>query len=1015
MPSPKGQGRGKKTIGDIPMPTVPTQELKKDYISLTEGEIRHMLETVGANSLEELFAHIPADLRFSSPPSVCSHLPRPQLLSHLQDLANKNRLKSCFIGDALKWYSVHPIVSFVSGVRGLSTAYTPYQPERCQGTLKSLWMYSSALSQLTGFEAINASFYERSTCLFEAANTALRIKKRATTVLLSEGLHPQDLEVMQTLAAHTPMRLETFPLDARTGQSDLTVLNGKLEQLGEEVAALIYPHSNCLGLLEDVHRLTDTVHQHGALAIAVVDPMLLGPGGLVPPSQYGEKGADMLVGEGQHLAIGPHFGGPGLGVFGIRFNSQNRTAIRATAGRFVGKATDAQGRECLCMVLSTREQHIRREKATSNICSNQSFLATLAGASLLARGDRGLGEVLEKSRVRTLEVATVIQSLDGLDLAFPHTPFFNELCLSYRGDLTQLLQRASIQGIQLGVDVSERVPAPGNYLLLFFNDAQTDGDIEKLKTFLASELGNGQGQEQTSPVIPPHLLRREEIGLPSFAESELQTFYSELGEQNVSPDDHIYPLGSCTMKYNPLINDWAASLEGFTRPHPQAPEEDVQGCLEILYYIQEYFKAITGLSAVATGPVAGAQGELVGLKMFQAYHRDRGNADKKKLILIPRSAHGTNPATATMAGFTPGKTGEAAAGLLFVDADESGQIDLRQFHTLMDEHGERVAGMMITNPNTAGIFENHFKEVADRLHAVDALVYMDGANMNAIAGQVNLAAMGVDAVHNNLHKTWSIPHGGGGPGDAIVAVSDKLADYLPGRQIVREEGGAFRSHTPDKSIGDFHRHWGNFSHKVRAYTYLRALGDGGIRRMSAIAVLSARYLLEKLKGVYPILPAGGGHIPRMHEFIITMNPAIWDKLADAGLSKAQGMLQIGKLFLDFGPHTPTVAFPEPHGFMIEPTESFDLAELDRFAETLRAVAKILVETPSVLNTAPHFTPVGKIDEVAANKNLVLSGPIPSLGEVLPNRIPPEQLKTMPLGHIFEKMLRSSLKSGPRPS
>ena len=368
------------------MNPLPAQEFKKHYISLEERDVEHMLKTVGVGSLEELFAHIPKSLRFERPPTVCDHLPRPQLLSHLQELAGKNHLKSCFIGDALKWYRVHPIVSHVSSVRGLTTAYTPYQPERCQGTLRSLWIYSSMLGQLTGFEAINASFYERSTCLFEAANTALRIKKSAKIILLSEGLHPQDLEVMRTLARETSMRLETFPLDPRSGRSDLQALGALLEQKGEQVAAVIFPQSNCLGLLEDVHRLTDSVHQHRALAIAVIDPLLLGTEGLIPPSHFGEKGADMLVGEGQHLAIGPHFGGPGLGVFGIRFNQQNRTNIRSTAGRFVGKARDAQGRECLCMVLSTREQHIRREKATSNICSNQSFLATLAGGLAAGAG-----------------------------------------------------------------------------------------------------------------------------------------------------------------------------------------------------------------------------------------------------------------------------------------------------------------------------------------------------------------------------------------------------------------------------------------------------------------------------------------------------------------------------------------------------------------------------------------------------------------------------------------------------
>ncbi len=989
------------------------RELKEYYISASREEIQQMLNTLELSSREDLFTHIPKNIRFPQTPKVCQRFSYDQLTDHVNELANKNQIKSSFLGDGLKWYQVHPIVPYVSQIRGLTTAYTPYQPERSQGTLKTLWIYSSTLSQLTGFEAINASFYERATCLFEAMNTALRIKKKAKTILLSEGLYPEDIKVVQTLAKETPMKVETFPLCPQSGLTDQVRFEEKLNQLGEELAAVVYPQANSLGLLEDIHQLTDTIQAHKALAIAVIDPILLGQNGLLPPSEYGEKGADMIVGEGQHLAIGPNYGGPGLGVFGIRFHKENKTAIRSTAGRFVGKALDIQGQECLSMVLSTREQHIRREKATSNICSNQSFLASLAGAAILGRGEEGLAKTLETSRKRTLEMVEFFNHLDKIELAFPDSPFFNEICLSYQGNLSELIKKASSKGLHLGVDVSSRLSGDKNLLLLFFNDAQSIEDLEKLKNFLREELGTKVSQQdqekRTSWPSISKLLRKGKVGLPNLKTQNLEDFYRKLGDQNVSPDDNIYPLGSCTMKYNPYINDYAAVLTGFTDLHPQAPEEDAQGSLEVLYHIQEYFKTITGLPGVTTQPVAGAQGELVGIKMFQAYHRDRGYGNKKNIIIIPKSAHGTNPATATMAGFETKTVNGIPQGLISIDADEQGQIDLEQFHSLMDQYGDRVAGIMITNPNTSGIFENSFKEIAERLHEVDALVYMDGANMNAIAGWVDLEAMGVDAVHNNLHKTWTIPHGGGGPGDAIVAVSKKLIDYLPGKQIVLE-GKIFRSKTPVKTIGSFHRHWGNFAHKVRAYTYLRALGDEGIREMSAIAVLSARYLFEKLKMIYPTLPEKSEDIPRMHEFILTIHQETFAKLEKAGVPKTQAIARIGKLFLDFGLHAPTVAFPEQYGLMVEPTESFSKTELDRFIEILKAVNQILNETPQVLTSVPHFTPVRKVDEVAANKKLILQEPISDLDFVKENQISPGKLKEMPLQDILREIVNAHEKT-----
>lgn len=976
------------------------RELKTFYISASESEIQDMMQSIGLekDKREQLFSHLPTNIMMKETPAIGDRLAYGDLARHMEELAAKNNTRPCFLGDGLKWNAVHEIVPFVCNIRGLTTAYTPYQPERSQGTLHTLWNYASTLSMLTGFEAINASLYDRSTALFEALNTAVRIKRNCKRVIVSEAIYPGDWEVLDTLAAETGLEIIKAPINEH-GLID----EEKLESLlSEPTAAVAFAQINSLGKLENVHDLTNLVHQKESLAIGIIDPQTLATGGLTPPTQWGENGSDMIVGEGMHLGIGPNFGGPGLGLFGIRYNETNKTAIRSTAGRFVGKAKDEEGKDCLVMVLSTREQHIRREKATSNICSNQSFLATIVGASLLAKGEEGLKKSNAHGVERAQDFAAFINEETSCNLYAPETPFYNEVAITLPANTNEVIEKARAANLHVGVDITDRTGTPS--LLVYFNDAQSDSDIENLKKFFRETFPAEENKEENDlPGIPERFLRTTPAGLPNFSLDELKAFYTKLGDMNVSPDDNIYPLGSCTMKYNPYINDYAASLAGFTDLHPQAPLADAQGSLEILYQIQEQFKAITGLPGVTTQPVAGAQGELVGIKMFQAYHRSKGNEARKDIILIPASAHGTNPATATMAGFVTKGRGEQATGIVTIAANDEGQIDFDQFKECIETYGERIAGIMITNPNTSGIFEARFKEIADMIHAVDGLVYMDGANMNAIAGWTDLNAMGVDAVHNNLHKTWTIPHGGGGPGDAIVAVSEKLLPFMPGKQIIKDKDGEFTAITPEKSIGSFHRHWGNFAHKVRAYTYIKALGGEGVKEMAAVAVLSAKYLYARLRDLYPTLPAGADQVPRMHEFILTISKETFDKIGEAGTPKAQTIGKIGKLFLDFGLHAPTVSFPEPFGLMVEPTESFSKKELDDFVEVLVGIHNILEEAPEVLKTVPHFTPVRKVDEVAANKNLILAEKIEHLFTLQENIIEPGKLKEMGTSEIIKKI------------
>lgn len=982
--------------------TADTRESARHYIPARDSDIAAMLEAVKETRLEDLFAHIPKAVRFSQPADLPEELAYADLKERLSSIAAKNRIGTSFLGDGVPDFVPSPVVAPICDIRNLTTAYTPYQPELSQGTLLAHWIYQCSMARLTGFEAVNASLYDRSTSIFEGICAAIRMSRGKSAAIVPETLYPGDLEVLNTLAEGTEVELIRVPADPATGRIDEAALETALTANRDRLAAIVFPQVNTFGLLEKVDMLTDLAGENGLKAIAVIDPLLLAPGGLKAPCDFGATGADIIVGEAQHLALAPNFGGPGLGLFGVRFNAKDRSGVRAAPGRFIGKAKDSAGRECRVGVLSTREQHIRKDKATSNICSNQAFIATLVGAALLERGDAGLGSILKDLREKLETAVEQLTRFDGVALAFPGSPSYHEVTLALSKPVPQLLAAARALGVLAGADVSDRIAGGRSLLKLSFSNREQP--LGALIEAFARVFGPAQGSAQKPLQVDPADLRLKAPGLPAYPAGEIIDYYRELGALNVSPDDGCYPLGSCTMKYNPKVNDWAASLPGFTDLHPQAPVEDAQGSLMVLHEIQEWFKHITGLPGVTTQPLAGAQGELVGLKLFQAYHRDHG--ETRDIILIPHSAHGTNFASATMAGFS-GKLGK----IVYLEADTEGRVLNEDLDRRIEEYGARIAGVMITNPNTSGIFETHFQQIAEKIHAVGGFVYMDGANMNAIAGWVDLGALGVDAVHNNLHKTWTIPHGGGGPGDAIVAVSERLIPYLPGYQI-EFDGGRYTPVKPEKSIGSFHRHWGNFAHKVRCYTYLLRLGREGIRRMSAVSVLSARYLHETLRTDYKNLPEGSDAEPRMHEFILTLKPEDLDALERVDLRKTDAAPRIGKLFLDFGFHAPTVAWPEPLGLMIEPTESYTKAELDRFAEAVKAIRKLILEHPKALLTAPHFTPIDRVEEVEANRDVCLSESLESLPVLNKARIPSSELAKMPVEAIYSKIVEAVTASPP---
>src|SRR3989454_4955971 len=535
----------------LPLPYDPMtlpRETTRHYIPATDHEIQAMLGALGLSQLDELFQHIPARMRMAAPLALPEELGYEELYRHVVAQSQKNRLPEvAFLGDGLPHYKVPDLVPFVAGLRELMTAYTPYQPERSQGTLMTQWLYQCCLAMLTGFEAINASQYDRATALVEALYTAARLSRQGRThFLLLGSLWPQDLEVVHTLLADTRLTYEVVPIDPVRGTVPLAVLEQQAVAQADGLAGIAFPQVNSLGCLEDVDGLTDLAHRLAARAIVVTDPMLLATGGLKAPGTFGVagEGADILVGEAQHLAIPPHYGGPGLGVFGIRYNAVHQQDIRQAPGRFVGDAQDEAGRPAKVMVLSTREQHIRRHKATSNICTNQGFVATLAAAAILARGEEGMREACAGGRTNALTAARALLRVPGVRLAFPDTPFWNAFVLALPCSSATMVEAARQRHIHLGVDVSSRLPgSTGNHLLLSFSDVQEPEYLEQLTALFAETIDMPDATTTvTLPAIPAAYLRQAPVGLPSWPRDQLRAFFTSLSEQNISPDRTCYPL-----------------------------------------------------------------------------------------------------------------------------------------------------------------------------------------------------------------------------------------------------------------------------------------------------------------------------------------------------------------------------------------------------------------------------------------------------------------------------------------
>ncbi len=765
--------------------------------------------------------------------------------------------------------------------------------------------------------------------------------------MLAETLNPQVREVVKTYAPG--FGLEVVEVAHTDGVTD----PDRVAAAADGAAAVIFPQPNFFGCLEDAPALAAVARDAGALAVAHVDLTSLGV--LEAPGAYG---CDMAIGEGQSVGNSQSYGGPHYGFLASRTDF-----IRRLPGRIVGQTTDLNGERGFVLTLQTREQHIRREKATSNMTTNQTLLALGGLVTLAWLGPQGLREVGETC----MALAAYARERIGLPAAFDQ-PVFKELALRTPRPAREVIRdardprrpsrlraRPRLRGHgRCATRSTDREAHPGRHRP---PGGRPRGGVRLMELiYEKSRPGRRAGRVPTYglpvPEVPAALARKEPPRLPEIAENEIVRHFTNLADRNFGIDTGFYPLGSCTMKYNPRVNEAVARLPGFSQLHPHQEDEGAQGALELMWELQQILAEIAGLPAVTLQPAAGSQGELTGLMLMRAYFADRGEGEQRDTIITADTAHGTNPASVTMAGYKLEK----------VATTERGNLDLDDLRAKVNE---RTAGLMLTNPSTLGLFDEGIAAVADIFHSAGALLYYDGANLNAVVGRSRPGDMGFDIVHYNLHKTFSQPHGGGGPGGGPVAVRADLEPFLPSPQVVRE-GDVFRlDRDRPKSIGRVRGFAGPFGVFVRSYAYMRSYGTD-LRAMSETAVLNANYVLAELKDDYEVA------YDRlcMHEFVLSARR----------LKKEYGVtaLDIAKRLMDYGIHPPTIYFPlvVPEALMIEPTETEPKERLDAFIAVMKTIAREAADDPELLKGAPHARPVRRLDEVKAAKEPIVKHAFP---------------------------------------
>jgi glycine dehydrogenase len=886
-------------------------------------DVERMLHAVGAPSVKALVDEIvPRDIRLDRPLELPAAETEFEYFRRLRGLAAKNSVYRSYIG--LGYHdTITPAViqRNVFENPGWYTPYTPYQAEIAQGRLESLLNFQTMVADLTGMEVANASLLDEATAAAEAMTLLLRVQKKpdARTFVVSERVFPQVLALLDTRASPIGVRLE--------------VRNVATAEFGPDVFGVYVQSPDDRGEIADLRELIERAHAAGALVAVGTDLLALAI--VAPP---GEAGADVVVGNAQRFGVPLGYGGPHAAFFATR-----EAFVRQSPGRIIGVSIDSQKRPAYRMALQTREQHIRREKATSNICTAQALLANIAAFYGVHHGPEGLRAIAGRVHGQTARLARA-----ALDAGWRQTnaAYFDTIRLeAERADVERTRTLAEAAGINF------RYPAPG-VVQISLNETVGERDLADVVGALTAGLGRqtaqATGLSQASPAnitLPDALRRRSDFMThPVFSahrsETELMRYIRSLERKDIGLDTAMIPLGSCTMKLNAAAEMLPVSWPEFARLHPFAPVEQAAGYHQIFRELEAALAEITGLPAVCLQPNSGAQGEFAGLLAIHAYHQASGQG-RRDVVLIPQSAHGTNPASAAMAGLR----------VVVVACDASGNIDVPDLRAKAEAHRERLSCLMVTYPSTHGVFEHAIREVCAIIHEHGGQVYMDGANMNAQVGLTSPAAIGADVCHLNLHKTFAIPHGGGGPGMGPIAVARHLAPFLPGHPVVPVGG---RNAHPVSAAP-----WGSASILLISYGYLRMLGGRGATAATEIAMLSANYLKAKLERHYPVLYAGSsGRVA--HELIFDLRP-----FKAAGIDEQD----VAKRLMDYGFHAPTVSFPVPGTLMVEPTESEPLEELDRFCEAMIALRGEIQDVlegrahprDNVLKNAPHTA-----EDVAAN-------------------------------------------------